>query len=170
MTLIELAIAFVIGHPGVTSAIVGPRTMEQLESYLPAADITLSPNVLDRIDELVAPGVTLNPDDNSYARAAGLRYSSDDEPGISRRRSGRGSSYRTERGGAVRGERQLARIRALGIPPAWTRVWICRDARGHIQATGRDARGRKQYLYHTDWRALRGAAKFDRMLDFFRRK
>jgi aryl-alcohol dehydrogenase-like predicted oxidoreductase len=66
MTLIEMAIAFVINHPGVTSAIVGPRTMEQLESYLPAADITLSTEVLDRIDELVAPGVTLNPDDNSY--------------------------------------------------------------------------------------------------------
>jgi aryl-alcohol dehydrogenase-like predicted oxidoreductase len=66
MTLIELAIAFVIRHPGVTSAIVGPRTMEQLESYLPARDITLSADVLDRIDELVAPGVTLNPDDNSY--------------------------------------------------------------------------------------------------------
>jgi aryl-alcohol dehydrogenase-like predicted oxidoreductase len=66
VTLIELAIAFVINHPGVTSAIVGPRTMEQLESYLPAADITLSADVLDRIDELVAPGVTVNPDDNSY--------------------------------------------------------------------------------------------------------
>ena len=65
-TLIELAIAFVINHPGVTSAIVGPRTMEQLESYLPAADITLSNDVLDRIDQLVAPGVTLNPDDDSY--------------------------------------------------------------------------------------------------------
>ena len=66
ITLIEMAIAFVLNHPGVTSAIVGPRTMEQLESYLPAADITLSTEVLDRIDELVAPGVTLNPDDNSY--------------------------------------------------------------------------------------------------------
>jgi aryl-alcohol dehydrogenase-like predicted oxidoreductase len=66
MTLIELAIAFAINHPGVTSAIVGPRTMEQLESYLTAADITLSPDVLDRIDQLVAPGVTVNPDDNSY--------------------------------------------------------------------------------------------------------
>jgi DNA topoisomerase I len=100
------------------------------------------------------------------ARAAGLRYSGDDEPGISRRRSGRGFSYRSERGGLVRGERQLARIRALAIPPAWTDVWICADARGHIQATGRDARGRKQYLYHADWRALRDASKFDRMLDF----
>jgi aryl-alcohol dehydrogenase-like predicted oxidoreductase len=66
LTLIELAIAFVINHPGVTAAIVGPRTMEQLDAYLPAADITLSTEVLDRIDQLVAPGVTINPDDNSY--------------------------------------------------------------------------------------------------------
>lgn len=66
MSLIELAIAFVINHPGVTSAIVGPRTMEQLESYLPAADITISSDVLDRIDDIIAPGVTVNPDDNSY--------------------------------------------------------------------------------------------------------
>ncbi|MCQ6269326.1 aldo/keto reductase [Pseudarthrobacter sp. R1] len=66
VTPIELAIAFVINHPGVTSAIVGPRTMEQLESYLPAADLTLSTDILDRIDQLVAPAVTVNPDDNSY--------------------------------------------------------------------------------------------------------
>ena len=66
VTLIEMAIAFVINHPGVTSAIVGPRTMDQLESYLPAADTVLAPEVLDRIDQLVAPGVTVNPDDNSY--------------------------------------------------------------------------------------------------------
>lgn len=69
LTLIELAIAFVIAHPGVTSAIVGPRTMEQLESYLPAAEVTLTPEVLDRIDAIVAPGVTVNPDDNSYGAA-----------------------------------------------------------------------------------------------------
>jgi aryl-alcohol dehydrogenase-like predicted oxidoreductase len=66
VTLIDLAIAFVIHHPGVTSAIVGPRTMEQLESYLPAAELTLSADILDQIDTLVAPGMTLNPDDNSY--------------------------------------------------------------------------------------------------------
>ena len=66
MTLIELAIAFVIHHPAVTSAIIGPRTMEQLLSQLPAADVALSADVLDRIDELVAPGVTINPEDNSY--------------------------------------------------------------------------------------------------------
>ena len=69
MTLIELALAWAISHPGVTAAIIGPRTMEQLESQLPAADVTLSTEVLDRIDELVAPGVTLNADDNSYGAA-----------------------------------------------------------------------------------------------------
>lgn len=68
LSLVELAIAFVINHPGVTSAIVGPRTMEQLESYLPAAEVTLSTDVLDRIDELVAPGLTVNPDDDSYGQ------------------------------------------------------------------------------------------------------
>lgn len=63
---VELAISFVTNHPAITSAIVGPRTMDQLESYLPAADLTLSTDVLDRIDEIIAPGVTINPDDNSY--------------------------------------------------------------------------------------------------------
>jgi DNA topoisomerase-1 len=100
------------------------------------------------------------------ARAAGLHYSSDDGPGISRRRAGRGFSYRTARGALVRNDRELARIRALGIPPAWQDAWICPDARGHLQATGHDVRGRKQYLYHADWRNLRDATKFDRMLAF----
>lgn len=67
LTLIELAVAFVINHPGVTSAIIGPRTMEQLEAFLPAAGVTLSADVLDAIDEIVAPGVTVNPVDNSYS-------------------------------------------------------------------------------------------------------
>jgi aryl-alcohol dehydrogenase-like predicted oxidoreductase len=66
LSLIELAVAFVINHPGVTSAIIGPRTMEQLEAFLPAADVVLTPDMLDRIDEVVAPGVTVNPADNSY--------------------------------------------------------------------------------------------------------
>jgi aryl-alcohol dehydrogenase-like predicted oxidoreductase len=66
ITLIEMAVAFVITHPGVTAAIIGPRTMEQLEAFLPAADLTLSPDVLDRIDQIVAPGVTVNSADNSY--------------------------------------------------------------------------------------------------------
>jgi aryl-alcohol dehydrogenase-like predicted oxidoreductase len=69
VTLIELAIAFVINHPAVTAAIIGPRTIEQLESQLPAAEVTLTVDILDRIDQLVAPGVTINPDDNSYGEA-----------------------------------------------------------------------------------------------------
>jgi aryl-alcohol dehydrogenase-like predicted oxidoreductase len=69
LTLIELAIAFVINHPAVTAAIIGPRTMEQLESQLPGAEVTLTADVLDRIDKLVAPGVTINADDNSYGEA-----------------------------------------------------------------------------------------------------
>jgi aryl-alcohol dehydrogenase-like predicted oxidoreductase len=66
LTLIDLAVAFVINHPAVTAAIIGPRTMEQLDAFLPAADITLTPDVLDRIDAIVAPGVTVNPADDSY--------------------------------------------------------------------------------------------------------
>ncbi|HET6171136.1 MAG TPA: hypothetical protein VFD90_00940 [Gaiellales bacterium] len=104
--------------------------------------------------------------DAADARAAGLRYSADSDPGYSRRRAGSGFSYRSARGTPVRSERTLARIRALAVPPAWRDVWICPDAKGHLQATGYDARGRKQYLYHTEWRALRDATKFDRMEEF----
>ena len=99
-------------------------------------------------------------------RTAGLRYSSDEAGGISRRRSGTGFSYRSARGARIRSERTLARIRSLAIPPAWEDVWISSDAQGHLQATGRDARGRKQYLYHPAWRSVRDASKFDRMLAF----
>jgi aryl-alcohol dehydrogenase-like predicted oxidoreductase len=69
LTLIELSLAFVVNHPAVTAAIIGPRTMEQLESQLPGAEVTLTTDVLDRIDQIVAPGVTINPDDNSYGEA-----------------------------------------------------------------------------------------------------
>jgi DNA topoisomerase-1 len=102
------------------------------------------------------------------ARAAGLRYVSDDRPGITRHRSGRGFSYRTASGETIRDRREIARINAIVIPPAWTEVWICPNARGHILATGRDARNRKQYRYHPEWRALRDATKFDRMVAFSR--
>jgi DNA topoisomerase-1 len=100
------------------------------------------------------------------AEAAGLRWCSDEQPGITRRRSGSGFTYRTTRGAPLRDKRQLARIRALVIPPAWQDVWISPDARGHLQATGRDVRGRKQYLYHPAWRTVRDGTKFDRMLQF----
>lgn len=98
--------------------------------------------------------------------APGLRHSSDGEPGISRRRSGRGFSYRHANGRPVRDGEALERIRKLAIPPAWTDVWICPSATGHLQATGRDARGRKQYRYHGRYRSRREAAKYERLVTF----
>lgn len=102
------------------------------------------------------------------ARRSGLRHSSDDRPGIRRRRAGRGFSYRTPDGRHLTDAATLGRIRALAIPPAWTDVWICPDPNGHLQATGRDARGRKQYRYHPRWRRRRDADKFARMAAFAR--
>lgn len=96
----------------------------------------------------------------------GLRYTTDQKPGISRLRAGATFRYRDPRGRPVRNRDELARIAALAVPPAYTRVWICADARGHLQATGYDARGRKQYRYHPDWRLLRDAQKFERMIEF----
>lgn len=100
------------------------------------------------------------------ARQAGLVYVVDTAPGIRRVRSGKGFGYRRARGGAVRDAATLARIRALAIPPAYTDVWISANPRGHLQATGRDARGRKQYRYHPEWNSERGAGKFDRVIAF----
>jgi DNA topoisomerase-1 len=102
------------------------------------------------------------------AASAGLYYVTDLEPGLARRRRGKGFSYHDPaRGGAaVRDAATLDRIRTLAIPPAWTDVWICKDPDGHLQATGRDARGRKQYRYHPRWRAIRDAHKFDRLAEF----
>jgi DNA topoisomerase I len=98
----------------------------------------------------------------------GLRYSSDTEPGIARRRCGRGFRYLGPDGAPIRDAATVARIRALAIPPAWRDVWICRDARGHLQAVGRDARGRKQPRYHAAWRRQRDELKFGRMAAFGR--
>jgi len=100
------------------------------------------------------------------ARAAGLRYVSDLSPGIRRKRAGKAFSYLGSDGGLVRDKEVIRRIKRLAIPPAWTDVWICPDPRGHLQATGRDARGRKQYRYHARWREVRDAVKYDRMLAF----
>jgi DNA topoisomerase-1 len=105
-------------------------------------------------------------DEVAAARDAGLRYVTDDRPGITRRRAGKGFSYRDPFGDRITDRAQLERIRGIGIPPAWTSVWICPNPRGHVQATGRDARGRKQYRYHAEWRAHRDASKFDRLLAF----
>ena len=100
------------------------------------------------------------------AQAAGLRYVSDAQPGIRRRRAGRGFGYVGLDGRALRDKATLARIRSLAIPPAYTDVWICPLSNGHLQATGRDARGRKQYRYHPRWREVRDETKFGRMLAF----
>ena len=90
-------------------------------------------------------------------------------PGISRRRHGRGFAYAHPNGQPVRDRATRARIRALAIPPAWEDVWICPDERGHLQAVGTDAAGRRQYLYHADWRTRRDREKFDRALRMARR-
>ncbi len=102
------------------------------------------------------------------ARAASLRHVRDTTPGITRRRAGKGFSYHHPDGRLVRDTPTLARIRALAIPPAWTDVWICPLVNGHIQATGRDARRRKQYRYHARWSAVRDANKYERMQQFGR--
>jgi DNA topoisomerase IB len=100
------------------------------------------------------------------ARQAGLVYVSDTAPGIRRLGRGDGFRYVDADGRAVRDESTLARIRSLAIPPAYTDVWICADPDGHLQATGRDAKGRKQYRYHPEWAAVRGDGKFERIVAF----
>jgi DNA topoisomerase-1 len=102
------------------------------------------------------------------AKAAGLRYVTDQEPGIRRLRAGRHFRYAAPDGSPVKDPLILARIEALAIPPAWTDVWICARSDGHLQATGRDDRGRKQYRYHPDWRKVRDETKYGRMLEFGR--
>lgn len=100
------------------------------------------------------------------AKEAGLRYVSDADPGIHRKRHGKGFSYIDVDGKIVRDPKVLSRIRSLVIPPAWTGVWICARANGHLQASGRDAKGRKQSRYHPRWRAVRDETKYERMLSF----
>ena len=109
-------------------------------------------------------GVVVDPQD--AAESAGLVYVSDDEPGIRRRGAGRGFSYRGPDGVRIADKAALARIKALAVPPAYTDVWICADPNGHIQATGRDAKGRKQYRYHPRFREVRESAKYEHMFVF----
>ncbi|MEX2535022.1 MAG: hypothetical protein WD273_05420 [Trueperaceae bacterium] len=99
-------------------------------------------------------------------RATGLRYMSDDRPGVSRKRRGKGFSYHGPGGEKLDEPDVIQRINSLAIPPAYRDVWICPDPRGHLQATGRDERGRKQYIYHPQWQELRERDKFDRLLNF----
>ncbi len=100
------------------------------------------------------------------ARANGLHYVVEGEPGLTRVRRGKTFAYRDAKGRPVRDARTLDRIRSLVIPPAWERVWICTRADGHMQATGRDARGRKQHRYHPEWTAARHESKYGQMIDF----
>ena len=102
----------------------------------------------------------------SDAEKAGLEYVNDGEPGIRRQKRGTGFTYLDSSGKTVRDPYDLARIRSLAIPPAWIDVWICSSEHGHLQATGRDAKGRKQYRYHIDFIAVRDSAKYERLVEF----
>ena len=105
-------------------------------------------------------------DPPAAAKAAGLRYVNDSKPGIRREKAGDAVRYLDAKGATVEDEATLKRIKSLVIPPAWTEVWICPQANGHLQATGRDARGRKQYRYHPKWRNVRDEVKYERMINF----
>ncbi|WP_416876993.1 DNA topoisomerase IB [Litorimonas sp.] len=95
-----------------------------------------------------------------------MRYSEDSEPGISRHKRGQSFYYKLPDGKTLKAKETLTRIKSLGLPPAYEDVWICLDEFGHLQATGRDAKGRKQYLYHEDWAQFRATQKFDKLIDF----
>src|SRR5918996_878149 len=112
----------------------------------------------------IEPGVAA--DSAEAAEEAGLQYVSDERPGYSRRAKGKNFDYFDTEGKKIRDEQRLLRIKRLAIPPAWTEVWICPSPNGHIQAIGRDARGRKQYRYHERWREVRDENKFDRLAQF----
>jgi DNA topoisomerase I len=124
-----------------------------------------SKTVQDNIEPEPSPcEETLSPAE--VAKLAGLRYVSDTTPGIRRKRVGKNFSYIGLDGKPIHDQDELHRIRSLGIPPAWTDVWICPQPNGHIQATGRDAKGRKQYRYHPRWREVRDETKYSRMIAF----
>jgi DNA topoisomerase I len=115
--------------------------------------------------EVLAPTVEAA---KQVAAEAGLRYVSDRKPGFSRRKAGQGFVYLDENGKKLSDKTHLERIKNLVIPPAWTEVWICSTANGHLQVTGRDAKKRKQYKYHEKWNATRNSNKFDKLISFCR--
>jgi DNA topoisomerase-1 len=123
-------------------------------------------------EKRMMPGLTRppapNPESILAAKSVKLRYVSDQQAGISRLKSGRHFQYRDANGKDVKDSKVLARIKALAVPPAWTDVWICPSPDGHLQATGRDARKRKQYRYHARWRMVRDENKFEHLLEFAR--
>jgi len=113
-----------------------------------------------------ATSVPVSTDPMESAKTAGLQYVTDAMPGFRRKRSGKGFTYAGTDGRVVRDPEILSRIRGLAIPPAWIDVWICPVPHGHLQATGRDAKGRKQHRYHSRWRGIRDETKYDRMIAF----
>jgi DNA topoisomerase I len=117
------------------------------------------------VTEVAAASTRLH-EHRTAATGAGLRYVTDGFAGITRRRAGSGWVYFAPDGTRIRDPEKRRRLNSLAIPPAWTDVWICPDPAGHIQATARDARGRKQYRYHADYRAARDRSKFRRMIEF----
>lgn len=110
--------------------------------------------------------VALHEEPEESAREAGLRYVTDKTPGIRREKHGEDFVYFSPIGARIGDEKELERIKALAIPPAWTEVWICVNPRGHLQATGKDQKGRKVYRYHPKWRAVRDATKYHRTIAF----
>lgn len=110
--------------------------------------------------------MTITVEPQRAARLAGLRYVTDAVAGITRRRVGRGFSYRDPSGERIDDPEEIERIKAIAVPPAWEDVWICTYANGHLQATGRDARRRKQYRYHPEWSRARNEDKFERIVEF----
>src|SRR5437016_4279810 len=122
------------------------------------------PGTNSRNGKIIEAGLAT--DSVEAAEEAGLQYVSDDRPGYARRAKNGEFEYLDTQGKRIRDEQRLLRIKRLAIPPAWTDVWICPSPTGHIQATGRDARRRKQYRYHERWRELRDENKFGRLADF----
>src|SRR6266513_3695177 len=119
-----------------------------------------------RNGKAIEPGVAA--DSVEAAEEAGLQYVNDDRPGYSRRAKGKDFEYLDTEGKTIRDDQRLLRIKRLAIPPAWTDVWICPSPSCHIQATGRDVRRRKQYIYHERWRENRDENKLDRLIAFGR--
>jgi DNA topoisomerase-1 len=118
------------------------------------------------LPEIAVDNLVIETDSVETAAMAGLVYICDWEPGITRKETGPGFEYYNPDGSRIADEKELQRIRSLVIPPAWTEVWISPLPDGHLQATGRDASGRKQYRYHSEWGAIRGQTKFNRMVTF----
>ncbi|ARS35118.1 DNA topoisomerase IB [Pontibacter actiniarum] len=105
-------------------------------------------------------------DPSKSAELAGLRYTSDNKPGYTRKKAGKGFYFVDEKGERVTDKKKLERLKSLVIPPAWEDVWICKSPKGHLQVTGRDEKGRKQYIYHPQWQVARSLTKFGRMIEF----